>query len=1563
MAKSKKSRREARPPAERTPKVSVVLTSYNHASYVGAAIESVLNQTFTDFELLIVDDGSTDNSREIIKTYNDPRIKFFLYEKNRGPVTAVANAVKSARGKYVAVHHSDDLWTLDKLARQVEYLDANEDVAACFTRVDFIDERGEIRALSDGDPYKNVFEQSNRTRAEWLNYFFHNANCLCHPSAMVRREFYDKCRLLDVHGFWQLPDYLMWIRLCFQADIFILPERLTKFRLRRTRQENTSATTFDKLVRADTEFYFIAQEFAYNFTDNEFFLETFPEAQDFLIDGKINRRFAFAKICLRKEIAAWHLAGLTLLKDLLGNPVDAAQIEQLYGYDDKSFLVDSGTFDVFNLAHKIHTLRAEAFVDFGNGFELAATKIVFVESNKIYARLDFDIDRPAKKFRFDPDIKLISLAVRKVLINGKEREILSDNSGDIFGDFRRFFTDDPQFVFGTEKLSGHVTLEFFADLEPNYPQLLGSQIRKLIEVNEQLRDDNAVLDAKNRSLESKNERLDDKVRKLTAKVNVLDAKNRVLAERNRVLAEKNRALTAQNKNLDDQINALRHQNSSSNLQNANLVAENQRLNALVEAVMNSTSWKITEPFRDIGQWLRYDSKEKVLSATRLLYRAMPIDADKKTELKDKFYTRFAPILRNTHQYKVWQDSKLWAKKQPLGQSIPMPIYDTPFDGELKEQPGKIAIQAHIFYLDLLDEMVAYCANMPYKFDALVTVVDETAAEKVSAAFESLANTENVFVRVVPNRGRDVAPFIVGFGDLLPKYDFVAHVHSKKSLYTGEEQLNWRNYLFDALLGSPSRIGKIFKAFTDDAFVGVIYPRPADNVPYAAFTWLSNREIGRQLLTRAKIEPNITDYFDFPAGTMFWARTRALSKILDAGLTFEDFPPEGGQNDGTIAHAFERSVLLAARSESMKYYEFDPATEKYSINLGGKNLWQYFARTDIEARTLVVPRAEILSFDIFDTLLMRYVAKPYHVNEIIRFKVEDLLGREIDFPALRVQAEELARQRKNGDVTLDEIYDVFAELTNLDAQTCKDIREVEVATEVSLILPRKEVVGWFDEGIRLNKKIWLLSDMYLQTRDVERLLKKCGIEGYDKLLISCETGLRKDTAAIWNKLIEDNLNSPDKFFHIGDNEMSDVQLPGDRKFGVYHIMSAINLLSQFTFGKNLLENIGRDMSLYAGIFLGMVLAKKLHDPFQLCNELTGGEDRLIVKDFRELGYWFYGTPILTFMLWLIQKSRDDGVKRIFFLARDGYFLQPLYEFVTQRVKAETLSNNYFHASRRAVTVASMHTLDDAKALMKLRFHGTTRKFFGERFGLELGDDTEIYLPDDSVLFENHSETLVEKIIDEHADEILSHAADERANFQKYIANLGGTLDNVAVVDMGYSGTIQFYLQQLTEKNFTGYYFATSSANRFGDDAEKFLRGCFTENDDYQYTKSAVYQFQLLFEAILTAPDAQLKNFDADGNPIFGEPEPGQTYFNEISQVHEGIKDFCRDVTEIFGDVLLRVPLDQKFVDAWVRAFVTDKHIIAPELRKIFTLDDEYCNTFHGNALDFYFSGADRIAQPD
>ena len=1450
------------------PKVSVILTSYNHAAYVAAAIESVLKQTFRDFELLIIDDGSSDNSREIIKSFNDPRIKTFLYTENRGPVLAIRDAVYSAQGKYIAVHHSDDLWRLDKLARQVAFLDANKNYAACFTWVDFIDERGNIRELDDNDFYKTIFEKSNRSRAEWLNYFFYNANCLCHPSAMVRREAYEKYRLLDLHGFWQLPDLLMWIRLCFHADIFILQERLTKFRLRRARQENTSATSFDKLLRADLEFYFIAREFVYNFTDNKFFLEVFPDAKKFLINGQINRRFAFAKICLYKEVPAFNLAGLELLKELLNSPANAAEIKTLYNYDEKSFLRDGGTYDVFNLTQKLNMLRAEFFISSGEDFSLIGKKVLGIDTaRKFYGRIDFNLNAPAKYLRFDPDINFISLKINGAFINGKPCNDFFSNVGEIVGGFHRFWTSDPQIIFDIKDLTGHVTFEIFGELEENYPAIIEQTLNK--------------------------------------------SSGSSSAEELRT-------------------------------QNENLRAEVKRLKQFNESLLNSNSWKLTEPLREIKQWLNSGNKEKALAAARFLYKTLPLDEEKKVALKDKFYTCLAPLLKDTQRYKIWQMSNGFVPPAPIQEQ-------SYFDGELFNQPGKIAIQAHIFYLDLLKEMANACANMPYKFDALISIVDAGAVEKVRAAFEKIPNAEKVIVRVVPNRGRDVAPFLVGFGDLLPEYDFALHIHTKKSLYTGSEQQNWRKYLLDALLGSPERIRKIFKAFADDNAVGVIYPHPAANVPYVAFTWLSNREVGYRLLERIGVPPNRTDYFDFPAGTMFWMRTAALKKIFQANFTIEDFPPEQGQNDGTIAHAFERSILLAAQNEGMIYYEFNPAADTYSINMGGKNLWQYYGRTHEEVRNVVLSQAEMYSFDVFDTLLMRYVAAPYLVNEVIRLKVEYLLGRSFNFPALRLKAEAEARQIKRGDVTLDDIYQSFATLTKFDAVTCKKIRELEVETELELILPRKEVVGWFKEILRRGKSVWLISDMYLQTPDLERLLKKCGVEGYEELLISCETGLRKDTAEIWNHLARQGLNTVGRLIHIGDNEMSDFQLPCDRNFGGYHVMSAINLFSQVPFGRNLLESLGYKMSLYAGIMLGVVLAKKFHDPFALHDD----NGRLIIKNFRELGYWFYGVPLLTFILWLMQKTSIDGVERILFLARDGYFLQPLYKFVSQLLKIEPLPSDYFYSSRRAVTIASIREISQAKMLMRLKFVGTTKHFFKARFGLDLGDDRKVSLP------EKDSKT-VAKIIDEHAEEILQHAAAERANYEKYIANLGGSLDNVGVVDMGYSGTIQYYLQELTGKTFTGYYFATSATNRFGKDADKMLRGCFTENDDYSRTKSAIYRYQLLFETILTAPDAQLKNFDAAGNPIFGEPEPGQNCFEDIREIHEGIKDFCRDVFEIFGNIILRVPIDNNFVDSWVRAFVHDRKIVAPELREIFTLDDDYCNTFHGNALDFYLGNMEKFS---
>jgi len=221
------------------PKVSVVMASYNHEKYVAETIESVLSQTYQDFEFIITDDGSPDETVEIIKQNADPRIKLFCFPKNQGACVAMNNCIKEVKSEYIAIINSDDAWLPDKLEKQVKFLDEHPEYGAVFGYAQFIDDGG--NDLGYEHIYSRIFIQPNRTRFEWLRHFFLSGNCLCHPSALIRKHCYNEVGLYD-ERFAQLPDFDFWIRLCMKYEIFIMAENLVKFRLHKN-QENVSGNT------------------------------------------------------------------------------------------------------------------------------------------------------------------------------------------------------------------------------------------------------------------------------------------------------------------------------------------------------------------------------------------------------------------------------------------------------------------------------------------------------------------------------------------------------------------------------------------------------------------------------------------------------------------------------------------------------------------------------------------------------------------------------------------------------------------------------------------------------------------------------------------------------------------------------------------------------------------------------------------------------------------------------------------------------------------------------------------------------------------------------------------------------------------------------------------------------------------------------------------------------------------------------------------------------------------------------------------------------------------------
>ena len=256
------------------PLISVRIPSYNHGKYIEACISSILRQTFQDFEIVIVDDCSTDDSVSLIRNIKDPRIKLEVLKRNSGMNVAVARCMQLCQGKYVANISSDDMWEPTKLEKQVEFLERNKEYDAVFTQVKFIDETGRpIRRVNN--PYAYIFDYKNRESTQWLRRFFYLGNCLCNPSVLIDREVYKSLGYQDKRLV-SLSDFDLWVKFALYHKFWILNEDLTKFRLRKS-NANLSADTSKNKNRMSFEHKQILDNYL-SITDTKMLTAIFPES-------------------------------------------------------------------------------------------------------------------------------------------------------------------------------------------------------------------------------------------------------------------------------------------------------------------------------------------------------------------------------------------------------------------------------------------------------------------------------------------------------------------------------------------------------------------------------------------------------------------------------------------------------------------------------------------------------------------------------------------------------------------------------------------------------------------------------------------------------------------------------------------------------------------------------------------------------------------------------------------------------------------------------------------------------------------------------------------------------------------------------------------------------------------------------------------------------------------------------------------------------------------------------------------------------------------------------------
>ncbi len=352
----------------RTPLVTVSMVTYNHKKYIAQAIDSVLGQSFKDLELVVVDDGSTDGTGDIVKKFNDPRISY-IRQENQGPSVAANTALLNAKGRYIALMSGDDVSLPVRVERQLEEYGKEGRARLLFSYNDCIDDEGRI--IAGEHPAKDLFVQPKRSRHELLNRFFTQGNCLNGITAFTETRV-----LIDL-GLYnplllQTQDFDMWIRAALRYDIHVIPERLIEYRIR-ANSANLSAPNDRLTVRTAYEYQILLKNYLRIGSVDELF-KVFPEAKERfkgVDDGLIP--FVISMLALEAGIyepyrPAYQVFAFNTLFELMSSPDVAGRLKERCGFAYTDLIRLTGEYD-FSNSIKVRDLEAKAHEMYLNGQE------------------------------------------------------------------------------------------------------------------------------------------------------------------------------------------------------------------------------------------------------------------------------------------------------------------------------------------------------------------------------------------------------------------------------------------------------------------------------------------------------------------------------------------------------------------------------------------------------------------------------------------------------------------------------------------------------------------------------------------------------------------------------------------------------------------------------------------------------------------------------------------------------------------------------------------------------------------------------------------------------------------------------------------------------------------------------------------------------------------------------------------------------------------------------------------------------------------------------------------
>lgn len=539
-----------------------------------------------------------------------------------------------------------------------------------------------------------------------------------------------------------------------------------------------------------------------------------------------------------------------------------------------------------------------------------------------------------------------------------------------------------------------------------------------------------------------------------------------------------------------------------------------------------------------------------------------------------------------------------------------------------------------------------------------------------------------------------------------------------------------------------------------------------------------------------------------------------------------------------------------------------------------------------------PNLQYVSFDIFDTLLVRPCLHPTDIFALIAEKVNTKY--QIDFYSMRITAE---KDLKNANIY--EIYKAMAARHNLSEELTNILLNEEINAETQFLMPREDVKEFYNLALSNNKKIIAISDMYLPSNILEKILKIKGFDKIEKIYVSNEYKARKDSGKLFD-IVSEELKTKN-ILHIGDNKLSDYKIPQNKKLQAIYYPKVIDILaSNYIQLCKLIQTpyaFDKDAALNRNVFIGFVLNNYWF------NKTCQSSPNILnsIEDFVNL----FLAPYLCFISLSLQKNTllQNLYKKIFFAARDGYLPNKIYNLLNN---GKHIPTEYLYASRLAYWTGSYSSIQELLIKQKIYFsQDYTFEDFINAYIIDAETNKYLktkYTKDElNICIVNNVETCT-NLLSKEQEIFEKYYNTQKSLAKEYYSNLFANENGrIVVFDIGYGGSISVGLQKLTSKTIDKIYIHETPQNIYRDNKNKTYTFILKNG-----IESAMYKnLDLLLEECFSPLEGSCCGFKRENDkiiPVIDKMYNSPKMATDHKKLNATAEAFTKSLINVFGEYI-------------------------------------------------------------